>query len=116
MVAFNQDLRKLIEENPALQDGEISARYKEHDKLVHIHRVTKGDNDILVIKNFADTFYDKNYSSLGFPKEGEWIEILNSDDTKYGGGGKVNKGKTFEDKSQNLNLAPNSIIVMKRVK
>lgn len=116
MIAFNLDLRKLLDENPAVQDGEITARYKEHDKLIHIHRVTKGDNDIVVFKNFADTLYNNNYSSLGFPKEGEWIEILNSDDVKYGGGGNVNKGKVFSDNNQNFSFAPNSIIVMKRVK
>lgn len=116
MILFNQDLVKLIDENPALQSGDISARFKEHDKLVHIHRLTKGDNDIVVFKNFADTFYDGNYSSLGFPKEGKWVEILNSDDKKYGGGGKTNEGKTFSDTSQNFNLAANSIIIMKRVK
>lgn len=116
MITFNQDLVKLIKQNPALQSGDISARFKEHDKLVHIHRLTKGNNDIVVFKNFADTFYDGNYSSLGFPKEGEWVEILNSDDPKYGGGGKTNEGKIFSDTSQNFNFAANSIIVMKRVK
>ena len=116
MITFNQDLVKLIKQNPALQSGDISARFKEHDKLVHIHRLTKGDNDIVVFKNFADIFYDGNYSSLGFPKEGEWVEILNSDDLKYGGGGKTNEGKVFSDTKQNFNLAANSIIIMKRVK
>lgn len=116
MILFNQDLVKLIDENPALQSGDISARFKEHDKLVHIHRLTKGDSDIVVFKNFADTFYDGNYSSLGFPKEGNWVEILNSDDKKYGGGGKTNEGKTFSDTNQNFNFAANSIIIMKRVK
>ena len=116
MILFNQDLVKLIDENPALQSGDISARFKEHDKLVHIHRLTKGDSDIVVFKNFADTFYDGNYSSLGFPKEGKWVEILNSDDKKYGGGGKTNEGKTFSDTNQNFNFAANSIIIMKRVK
>ena len=116
MIAFNQDFAKIFKENPALQDGEITARYKEHDKLVHIHRITKGDNDIVVFKNFADTFFDGNYSSLGFPKDGDWVEILNSDEIKYGGGGKTNKGRVFNDFNQSFNLAANSIVVMKRIK
>lgn len=116
MIEYNQDLAKLLQDNPALRDGDISARFKEHDKLVHIHRVTKGDNDLVIFKNFADTFYDGNYSSLGFPKEGEWEEVLNSDDLKYGGGGKTNEGKVFSDTKQNFNLAANSIVIMKRIK
>lgn len=116
MIEYNQDLAKLLQDNPALRDGDISARFKEHDKLVHIHRVTKGDNDLVIFKNFADNFYDGNYSSLGFPKEGEWQEVLNSDDLKYGGGGKTNEGKVFSDTKQNFNLAANSIVIMKRIK
>ena len=115
MVEYNKDLVKIINENPALQDGEISARFKEHDKLIHLHRVTKGDNDIIVIKNFANNFYNGNYSSLGFPKDGCWQEILNSDDKKYGGGGNINGDKVFTDTTQKINLAANSILIMKRI-
>lgn len=115
MVAFNKDLAELQRTIPALRDGNITATYKEHDKNIHIHRISKGNSDVVVFKNFANSFYDKNYSSLGFPKDGNWVEIFNSDDVKYGGGGKTNTGKTFNDGNQNLNLAANSIVVLKKV-
>lgn len=115
MIKYNQDLAKLLEENPAIKSGDITQKYKEHDKSVHMHRLQKDDNDIVVFKNFADNLYKGNYSSLGFPKEGQWKEIFNSDSAKYGGGGNTNEGMIFSDASQNLNMAPNSIVILKKI-
>lgn len=115
MVKFNQDLKQVVMENPALLEGDIVARYKDHNNLIHIHRLTKGDNDIVVFKNFADRFYNSDYSSLGFPKDGQWVEIFNSDKTEYGGGGKTNEDRKIYDMNQNMNLAANSIIILRKV-
>ncbi len=115
MVLYNQELQRVIAENPALQEGEIISRYKDHDKLIHIHRLQKDNNSIVVLKNFSDGFYDKNYSSLGFPKDGNWVEIFNSDDVKYGGGGKTNNERMITDADQNMSIAANSIVILKKV-
>ena len=69
----------------------------------------------MIIKNFADRFYDKNYSTLGFPKHGKWIEVFNSDAKEYGGRGMTNIGKEFSNMNQNINLAANSIVVLKKI-
>lgn len=115
MTKFNQDLKKVIDENPALQDGEITSTYKDHGNLVHIHRLKKGDNNLIVFKNFADTFYRGNYSTLGFPKNGKWVEIFNSDKPEYGGWGLVNGNREISDTNQNMNFAANSIVILKKV-
>ena len=115
MIKYNQDLRKIIDENPALESGEVSSMYKMYDKQVHLHTLKKDDNEILVIKNYADVFHKNNFSSLGFPQNGNWVEILNSDNTVYGGGGLTNENNTFNSGNQNLNVAANSIVILKRV-
>ena len=115
MIKYNQDLRKLIEQEPALQNGEITSTYKDHGNLAHIHRLKKDNNRLFIIKNFADRFYDKNYSTLGFPKHGKWIEVFNSDAKEYGGRGMTNVGKEFSNMNQNINLAANSIVVLKKI-
>lgn len=115
MTKYNQDLKKIITENPALVSGELAHLYKDHGNLVHIHGAIKGDNDIVVFKNFADVFYNGNYSTLGFPKEGKWVEIFNSDSVEYGGGGHTNEGRVISDLDQNMKLAANSIVILKRI-
>lgn len=116
MIEYNKDLKSLILKNPALLNGNIKSTYKDHGNSIHIHTLEKDGNEIVVFKNFANRLYDGNYSTLGFPKEGEWVEIFNSDDTKYGGSGSVNKGKRFSDLKQGMNFAPHSIIMLKKVK
>lgn len=115
MTRFNQDLRRLIEEHPALRDGEITSTYKDHGNLVHIHRLQKDDEKLIVFKNFADTFYRGNYSTLGFPKHGKWVEIFNSDKQEYGGWGLTNGEREISDQDQKMNLAANSIVILKQV-
>ena len=115
MVTYNQDLANLVKTNPALLKGDIVYRYKDHGNLIHIHSLKYGDDEVVVFKNFQDTFYDGNYSTLGFPKKGQWVEIFNSDDKKYGGGDMVNAGRIFSDTSQNMRFAANSIVILKRI-
>ena len=95
--------------------GEITSTYKDHGNLVHIHRLQKGDERLIVFKNFADNFYNGNYSTLGFPKHGKWVEIFNSDDKKYGGSGLINGEREISDLDQKMNLAANSIVILKKV-
>ena len=115
MINYNKDLRKLLEEYPVLNKGHLDHLYKDFDKLVHVHGVKDQNDDIVIFKNFNDKFYNNDFSTLGFPKEGNWVEIFNSDDKKYGGSGLVNGHKVFSDTSQNFNMAANSIVIMKRV-
>lgn len=115
MIKYNQDLKKVVTENSALLSGEITTRYKDHNNLIHIHRLHKDGNDIVVFKNFADRFYNGDYSTLGFPKDGEWVEIFNSDRKEYGGGGNTNEHRRISDLNQGMNLAANSIVILRKV-
>ena len=116
MKAFYSDLVKIMNENPALKDGDIVGTFNDYSGNVHIHHLKKGDNEILVIKNFGQGFYDKNYGYYGFPQYGNWEEILSSDDKKYGGDFPTNRGrKDIKYDNQNISMSANSIIVLRKV-
>ena len=114
---FVADLKTVIENNPALIKGKITSTYKDNNHLVHMHRLQYGDNDIFVMKNYGGGFHYKSYSTLGFPQNSSWVEVFSSDSEKYGGMGFSNKGRgDITNLSQGLSLAPNSFIILKRVK
>ena len=116
MLKYNADLTKLLQQNPALLNGEIIGTFKDFNHNVHIHHLRKGNNDILVIKNFGQGFHNGSYEYSGFPQEGVWTEILSSDAEEYGGAGYSNKGRSdISAFNQKLFLAPNSMIVLKRM-
>ena len=104
-----------MQDNTALQDGKLKSVYKDYDNLIHIHSVEKGNNKLLIFKNFANTFHKNDYSSLGFPDDGTYVEIFNSDEVKYGGGGNNNRSRKINANEQSLNIAANSIVVLKKV-
>jgi 1,4-alpha-glucan branching enzyme len=116
MIKHNQDLMEIFNEHPAMQQGVIVNRYCDYDNLIHIHGLKADDEELLIIKNYADIFHDANYSYSGFPSDGTWVEIFNSDNVEYGGGGLNNKDKEFTKNSQNITIAANSAIILKRVK
>ena len=115
MLTYNKDLAELVESNKALQNGKIESIYKDHDNMIHIHSLEKDGEKFLIFKNYADSFHNGTYSSPGFPKGEKYIEVFNSDDVKYGGGGQLNTGREITDSNQNIKLAANTMIILKRV-
>ena len=115
-VRFNADLKKLLDSSDVLAKGEIVGTYKDNMHLVHSHHLKLGNEELLVIKNYGYGFHSNNYEYYGFPKDGNWKEIFNSDAKKYGGSGYSNAGRDdINYKNQNLSLAPNSFIILKKV-
>ena len=113
---FSADLQKLLNESEVLAKGEIVATYKDNVHLVHTHHLKLGNDELLVIKNYGYGFHSNNYGYYGFPHNGNWTEIFNSDAKEYGGSGYSNAGRNdINYKNQNLSLAPNSFIILKKV-
>ncbi|MBR6126606.1 alpha amylase C-terminal domain-containing protein, partial [bacterium] len=107
----------VLDKNPSMYDAEIVGTYKDPNHIVHSHHLKSGDNEFLVIKNYGFGFHNKSYGYYGFPHEGVWEEIFSSDEEKYGGGGFNNKDRhDITHNNQNLALAPNSFIILKRIK
>ena len=113
---FSADLQKLLNESDVLAKGEVVATYKDNVHLVHSHHLKLGNDELLVIKNYGHGFHSNNYGYYGFPQNGNWQEIFNSDAKEYGGSGYSNAGRSdINYKNQNLSLAPNSFIILKRI-
>jgi 1,4-alpha-glucan branching enzyme len=91
------DLNRLYKENPAFwaldftPDGFewIDANDGNHNALSYIRKDGKGDA-VVVVVNFAGVPHE-GYR-VGLPAGGNWVEILNTDATRYGGSGVVNTG------------------------
>lgn len=117
MIKLTSDLRDIGKHVPVLQNGEIVGTYKDNNHNVHIHHLKLGNDELLVIKNFGQGFHNKNYSYYGFPHGSNWEELLNSDNQKYGGSGYSNAGRSdINNMNQNLSLAPNSFIILRKIK
>ncbi len=113
---FNRKLVSILNSNPALLEGQIVGTYTDYNNNVHIHHLKCDDNEILVIKNFGQGFYDKNYGYDGFPQYGVWEEILSSDAKEFGGELKAgNRRKDITYNNQNLSVAANSVVILRKI-
>lgn len=117
MREYTTDLKDLLDKNPALSKGNVIATYKDNNHNVHIHHLKYKDEEVLVIKNFGWGFHNNEYCYDGFPNDdSKWQEIFSSDNKKYGGMGYTNQDRTdISRENQYLSLAPNSMIILKKV-
>ena len=115
MIAYCSDLKGILDKYPGIAEGSIVETFKDCNHNVHIHKIAHKNDEFLVIKNFGSGFHNNSYSYYGFPDNSTWCEIFSGDDIKYGGMGYVNKNRTdITNENQNLSLAPNSLIILKR--
>ena len=104
-MALTKDLNRLNRENPALTRGWLVLNEDGtrdtviHDGAIGLH--TKDEetgNEFFIVSNFKNESYptaSNNAYNIPFP-EGKWVEVLNTDDVKYGG-----KRKIFNKKKNN---------------
>lgn len=117
-----KDLNKLNAENSALRLGKIEeTSVVDHpmSAVIGVNAID-GENEIFTVTNFSDINYreDKyNEYYLKFPK-GKWVEVLNTDDIKYGGDGRHKNTEVISSDgniNKPINLAGYSTICFKRV-
>lgn len=127
MLEFAKALNHLYLDNEALWikdfDGDgfewIDCNDNEKSIYSFIRRGSKKEDTLVFLVNFTPNTYE-NFR-VGVPFEGQYEEILNSDDPKYGGSGVTNEGVKNSDKieyngrenSIGLRLAPLSVTVFK---
>lgn len=85
----------------------IDADNSEQSILTYVRKDRKG-HSLLVLLNLTPATYD-NYT-IGVPCHGEYREILNSDDIRFGGSGVVNPAKIIST-DRSWNTRPYSIEV-----
>ncbi|MBX2969236.1 MAG: 1,4-alpha-glucan branching protein GlgB [Cyclobacteriaceae bacterium] len=122
-----KDLNTLYKQEPALYKYAFEERgfewvdYSDHQNSVMIYQRKADEKDelLLVICNFTPQTMAQY--RIGVPYRGQWKEIFNSDDLKYGGSGAINQGKLHtspikyhnRDYSVALTLPPLGITVIK---
>ena len=82
---FMKALNKINSDNESLQNGSVIDTISHPISWVHATLCVQEKNKVFSVTNFSEVSYLKNYRLI-FP-EGNWKEILNSDDEKYGGEG-----------------------------
>ncbi len=122
---LSKDLNRLNCENSAMSRGYIdTSSIINHPMSMVIgfdSKDSKTNNEIFTITNTGETNYREDKDNeywVKFP-EGRWVEILNTDDEKYGGSGRHKNSDEIihGDGSSNrpINLAGYSTICFKRV-
>ncbi len=129
---FTKDLNTIMKNNPAMTKGHLVLTNEGqrdvviHDDAIAFHtKDEESGNEIFVVSNFKDNDYPMiadNWYYMPFP-EGEWVEILNTDDEKYTGSGEyLNKNRVIkgfgisdEEHKKPIRLKGFSTIYFKRV-
>ncbi len=110
MEQFIKDLNILCEKNIALASGHIEKTVVQEQSDIHGIYCRKIYNEVCSVSNFSSQPYTRY--GLMFPK-GQWKEVLNSDDVKYGGEGKYLNDDIKEQFSY-FSIAPYGIIFFER--
>ncbi len=100
---YTKDLNELVQENPALQTGNIINTVVHPVSNLHAIHCKKDNNEIFSISNFSSASYPNNYS-IRIPK-GKWIEVSNTDDSKYGGNDEYRNNIIESDGYNNTNIS-----------
>ncbi len=120
---LTRDLNKLNNENKALQNGHIVAKNTiKHpgSQVIGTHLASDDhSNELFVVTNFSQSKYPREHADkyyIHFP-EGRWVEVLNTDDKKYDGQGRINSEMIYSDGkfAKPLNMAGLSTMVFKKV-
>lgn len=110
---FIIDLNNLCENNFALSSGHIEKTIINEQLDIHAIYCRKIYNEIFSISNFSSVPYLLNYG-LMFPK-GQWREVLNSNEIKYGGDGKYLNTDSVKEQFSYISLPPYGIIFFEKI-
>jgi 1,4-alpha-glucan branching enzyme len=119
-----KELNHLYQQYPALYEEDespdgfqwINAIAAQESYLAYLRKTKEPEDMLLVVANFSGVARD---ITVGVPYEGKYREILNSDDTRFGGSGLVNPDMImandleWDDRRQSiqLRLAPLSAAI-----
>ena len=111
---LSKDFTELISQNNALKYGDFNKTIANaiDSESIFIHRWDQKGNDIFAIANFSPN--KKKFEQIKNFPNGKWMEILNTDDEKYGGSGINNKNKIIKQGDE-ITLAPYCISVFKAI-
>lgn len=127
-LAYTAALNRMYVEEKALWEQDhrwegfewLSADDHEQSVLSYMRMGTKPGDTLIVVINFQPRAYDQY--RIGLPRAGQYVEILNSDHTDYGGSGLVNNEDMKAEKkawhgqthSLEIKLPPLGMVVLKK--
>ena len=121
---LNKDLNIINAQNPALTRGvlipENTVKHPASQVFATHAKDPESSNEIFAVTNFGDSDYPRKDAAnyyIKFP-EGKWVEILNTDDRKYGGSGYFNNSGILQSNGYDnspIKLASQSTKLFKRV-
>src|SRR5262249_51790434 len=123
---FTRDLMRLRRAHPGLRGDGLNVFHVHNDnRVIAFHRwVPDAGRDVVVVASLnEDTFDDRSYR-IGFPGEGRWAEVFNSDvyddfpnpHVRGNDGGATADGPAWDGlpTSAQLTLPANSLLVFAR--
>ena len=113
--AFARELNRLYAAEPALwqraytEDGFewVNADDPEQSVISFVRHGDKTSDDLLVVINFTPAYYES--FRVGVPREGDWQQVLDSDEERFGGSGKGNAG-VLSSRPEDCDGRENSIL------
>lgn len=126
MTAFSKALGRIIQENSALRDPNLgtddfktfSSAGGDMGQLMIYRKNGNENNEIFAVMNFSDIDIP-DYTVKNLPGgSNSWQEILNSDDTEFGGHGKSdvkNSKINSENGEAPIKLPKHSIVIFKKI-
>ena len=113
MQKFYRELNKLYLDNPPLWELDCSSEgfaWIRGEDLLIFKRFDRNKNELLIVINFSMNYYNNYKIVTNRPYE----ELINSDNSKYGGNGYVNT-ITYEDDSIKFDIPSLSFIIFKPI-
>ncbi len=109
---FYQDAIGLRRSSPALQaGGEVARVYTHNDDSVLAFTRKSGNDEFLVIGSLNH----RNLAGYSLPlPPGRWVEVLNSDSARYGGGNFGNSGGTLSGQDAKVNIPAAGYVVFRK--
>ncbi len=113
---FVAELNKLYLAEPALWREAyewsgfewLSADDAEHSIVSFVRRGEGEDEELVVVLNFDVNF--RPSWRVPVPREGDYVEIFNSDAEEFGGSGQLNEG-TIQSRPEDCDGRPNSVLM-----
>ncbi|MDY3716641.1 MAG: 1,4-alpha-glucan branching protein GlgB, partial [Blautia sp.] len=113
---YVRELWKFYKENPALYEQDfdpdgfewINHMESEKNMLTFIRKGKKKEQTLVIVCNFSPLKYEKY--QMGVPYPGQYKEVFNSDDKKFGGTGKGNP-RAKSSKKAEWDERKNSVVI-----
>lgn len=118
-----KDLNIISKTNKAITNGDIIAEETIKHPISQVFAAHAKDyesnNEIYTIVNFSELNYPRKDAGeyfIKFPK-GTWVEVINTDNVRYGGSGNTNQNIIISDGHNNtpIKLSAKSTLMFKRI-